>query len=276
MLILMRLRVARVSILASAGLLTLGAQTGDQGRPRTDQNSRTAHEQLLEKARRGGIDLYFAGDSITRRWGTSDTAYREFFENWRRNFFGWNAGNFGWGGDTIQNILWRLENGELDGVHPKVVVLLGGTNNLRETTGPGAADALVEEVTQGIATCLRVIREKAPDATTILMGITPRNGRDGNKTFMPLIDRINERLSTMTDGRKIRYLNINAQLADRDGKLVEGVTADGLHLSERGYQIWANALKPILMEVLGPPAVTDHAPPPTGDPSARTAVQQVR
>ena len=247
-------------------LVLLASSALAQSRPRTDANSQKAHEQLLEKARKGGIDLYFEGDSITRRWGTSDAQYKEFLDNWNSNFFGWNAGNFGWGADSIQNILWRLENGELDGVHPKVIVLLGGTNNLRETP---TAEAMADEVTAGIAACLEVMRRKAPDATVILMGITPRNGRDGNTRLMPAIDRINERLAGLADGKRIRYLNINARLADVSGKLVEAVAVDGLHLSARGYQIWADALKPILRELLGPPAATAHAPPPTGDPSAK-------
>ena len=86
----------------------------DQPLQRSDANSQIAHAELLEKAKQGRIDVYFVGDSITRRWGTSDDAYREMLANWNENFFGWNAANFGWGGDTTQNILWRLHNGELD------------------------------------------------------------------------------------------------------------------------------------------------------------------
>ena len=98
--------------------------------PRTDPLSQLAHQQLLEKTKQGQIDVYFVGDSITRRWGTSDPQYKEMLANWKQNFFGWNAADFGWGADTIQNILWRLENGELDGVNPKVIVVLAGTNNV--------------------------------------------------------------------------------------------------------------------------------------------------
>ena len=100
---------------------------------RTDRNSQLAHQQLLDKARRGTIDVFFLGDSITRRWGATD--YPDFLANWKQNFFGWNAANFGWGGDTTQNILWRLENGELDGVNPKVIVILAGTNNVGRDPG---------------------------------------------------------------------------------------------------------------------------------------------
>src|SRR5687768_9053070 len=78
--------------------------------PRTDANSKLAHEQLLVKAKQGKIDVYFVGDSITRRWGATDPQYQTLLQNWTTNFFGWNAANFGWGADRVENILWRLEN----------------------------------------------------------------------------------------------------------------------------------------------------------------------
>ncbi len=87
---------------------------------------------------------------------------------------------------------------------------------------------------------------------------------------MPAIDRINANLAKMADGRKIRYLNINDKLADGSGRLHEGMMAnDKLHPTLNGYQVWADALKPVFTELLGPPAKEDHAPPPTGDPSAK-------
>jgi len=244
---------------------------GDRPAPRADRNSQIAHEQLVDKARRGGIDLYFVGDSITRRWGTSDTAYRDLFENWRRNFFGWNAANFGWGGDTVQNVLWRLTNGELDGVHPKVIVLMAGTNNIGAEPRQGVAARIVDQVSSGIAAILSVTRQKAPDAIVILMGVTPRRDRAGGTSLMPTIDAINSRIAALEDGRRVRYLNINSRLADKDGTLIAGVTVDGLHLSAAGYQVWADAVKPLFAEILGPPAATDHAPPPTGDPSVQSS-----
>src|SRR6516164_466295 len=130
--------LAGAAVLACT-LIGLGVATGQAADPtspvaRTDRNSRTAHEQLLEKARKGRIDVYFVGDSITRRWGATD--YPDFLANWKRNFHGWNAANFGWGGDTVQNILWRLENGELaENTHPRIFVLMAGTNNLASTSG---------------------------------------------------------------------------------------------------------------------------------------------
>jgi lysophospholipase L1-like esterase len=230
---------------------------------RSDANSRTAHQQLLEKAKKGRIDVYFAGDSITRRWGATD--YPAFLANWKENFHGWNAANFGWGGDTVQNVLWRLANGELDGVKPKVIVVMAGTNNIGGRVRAGAEDARVAEISEGLKAVLDVCREKAPDAVVILMGITPRNDNPAAKA---IIDRVNEQLDKLADGKKVRYLNINDKLADKDGKLLVGMSPDRLHLSLKGYQIWANTLKPVLTELLGPPAKEDMAPPPTGDPSA--------
>jgi lysophospholipase L1-like esterase len=265
------LRIVRAlscAALAVIGQTTVSVQGGHHPVARTDENSRIAHAQLVEKARRRGIDVYFSGDSITRRWGTSDAQYRDFLDNWTRNFFGWNAANFGWGGDTVQNILWRLTEGELDGVHPKIIVLMAGTNNVGGTPRPGIDAGVVDTVGSGVAAVLEVMQRKAPDATVIVMAITPRTDSRGGASAMPTIDAINDRLARLADGRRIRHLNINRQLARADGAPREGVTIDGLHLSLTGYQVWADALKPIFTEILGPPASIDRAPPPTGDPAA--------
>jgi lysophospholipase L1-like esterase len=236
----------------------------DQPVARTDQNSQTAHLQLLEKAKQGTIDIYFEGDSITRRWGATD--YPQLLANWKENFFGWNAANFGWGADTIQNILWRLSNGELDGINPKVIVLLAGTNNVGRTVSDAGDDAKVDDITKGLKAVVEVMRAKAPNATLILMAIFPRND---NIAVMPTINKINENISRFADGKKIRFLNINDKLADKNGRLFVGMmNSDGLHPAKQGYQVWADALKPLFMELLGPPGKEDHAPPPTGDPSA--------
>jgi lysophospholipase L1-like esterase len=233
----------------------------DQPRVRGDLNSHLAHQQLLAKARTGGIDLYLLGDSITRRWGATD--YPDFLAHWNQTFHGWNAADFGWGADLTENILWRLENGELDGVNPKVIVLLAGTNNVGKEPGD---DAKVADVTRGLKAIVTLCRKKAPAATIVLTAIFPRND---NPAVMPTIDRINANLATMADGKSVRFLNVNGRLADASGTLLEGMTVDKLHPSLAGYQVWADGLKPILTELLGPPAATDHAPPPTGDPSAK-------
>jgi len=213
------------------------------------------HAWLLDRARTGGIDVYFEGDSITRRWRTTDEEYKDFLANWDSNFHGWNAADFGWGADGTQNILWRLKNGELDNVNPKVIVLLGGTNDL------GSKKDVAGNIKSILATC----RDKAPNATIILTAIFPRNG---GPNMHQEINAVNSQLARMADGKHVRFLNVNDKLGDSSGKPFDGLTVDGLHPSLKGYQIWADGLKPILTELLGPPSATDHAPAPIGSKDA--------
>lgn len=262
----MRVHITLRPALVCAGLAMLaqaafGAATNPV--PRTDINSQVAHLDLIEKAKKGGVDAYFIGDSITRRWGTKDKSYAQFYENWKSNFFGWNAGDFGWGADGIENILWRLQHEELDGVNPKVIVVLAGINNVGSFPGgPGKID----DISGGIKMIKDICREKAPNATIVLMGIFPSNV---NMAVIPVINAINENIAKMADGKTVRYLNINDKIADAEGKYLTGyVNSDKLHPTVKTYQVWADALKPIFTELLGPPAATDHAPPPTGDPRA--------
>jgi len=264
----MRAVVAAIAIAASACAprpprTAPGGRAGgaaDRPTPRTDQNSLVAHAELVEKAKSGRIDVYFVGDSITRRWGALD--YPELLANWTSNFFGWNAANFGWGGDRVQNILWRLQHGELDGVQPKVFVVLAGTNNIGARRGD---DKEAADIARGVRAILDVCRRKAPKATIVLMAVFPRND---NMAYEPEVEAVNALLARLADGRRIRFVDINDKLADGDGRLFDGMMADGLHPTAAAYQIWADALKPIFRELLGGAATFDRAPPPTGDPAA--------
>lgn len=257
-----------VGLVASAGkapaLPTTMPTTNPAARPtpRDDDNSRVAHEQLVAKAKSGRIDLYFLGDSITRRWGCTDPQWTPLLANWNANFFGWNAGNFGWGGDRIDHMRWRIENGELDGVNPRVIVILAGTNNVGDKVGDETKVAgIVASYDALLATC----RAKAPGAKIVITGIFPRND---NRAVLGEIGQINAALAERADGQSTFYLNVNDRLADAQGTLREGMAIDGLHLDVKGYQVWADGLEPILTRLLGPRADTDLAPPPTGDPSA--------
>lgn len=250
-----------------------GGAWAAQPAPQANPLFQAAHEMLLAKRNEGVIDVYFLGDSITRRWQGTD--YPEHKKNWDQNFHGWNAADFGWGGDTTRNVLWRLEHGELDGVNPKVVVLMIGTNNVGNTP-PEDADARAEDVARGIRAILDRVREKAPAAKVVLVGVTPRNDAvnagktaDGAMALMPTIDKINARIEKFADGETIVFLNINDRLADKNGKLRPGVTEDGLHLSIEGYQVWADALKPLFTKWLGPRAKEDKGPPASGVPVAK-------
>jgi len=228
--------------------------------PRQDPNSHIAHQELLAKARAGTIDVYFIGDSITRRWGALD--YPELLAHWNASFFGWNAANFAWGGDRTENILWRLENGEIEGVGPEVIVVQAGTNNVGSRPGRPEKTAAI---TAGIAAIVASARAKAPEAEIVLTGIFPRS----DPGVVAEIEAINANLAALARRDGIRYLNINDALAGDDGLLLDEMSSDGLHLSKSGYEVWVRALRPVLTGLLGPPAEVDSAPPPTGDPAAR-------
>ena len=130
-----------------------------------------------------------------------------------------------------------MENGELYGLNPKVIVILAGINNVG--TIPGG-DVKVENITRGLKALVSACQQKAPNATLILTALFPRND---NLAVMPTINRINDNLAQMADGKRVRYLNVNDKLADKDGKLFEGISKDKLHPSLKGYQIWADGLK---------------------------------
>lgn len=253
--------LAATPLICSAGALPAGVE-------RTDANSRAAHQALLRKRHSGRIDVYFLGDSITRRWGTSDPQYRDLYASWRRNFYGWNAADFGWGSDTTWNILWRIRNGELEGVNPRIIVLLAGTNDLRDLPHPGqTSDEAAQSVTAGVGAIVRACQAQAPRATLVLTGLAPRGDRP---ELRPIIERINAGVAALADGRAIRFVDLYARLTDSSGAPLPGMLAsDGLHFSVSAYQAWADALRPILREILGARRATDAAPPPSNDPGLR-------
>lgn len=227
---------------------------------RNDANSKEAHKQLVAKTKLGKVDVYFQGDSITRRWGATD--YPKLLAHWKKSFHGWNAANFAWGGDNTHHMLWRMQNGELDGVSPKVVCLQAGANNL--PWNGAANESHVTDVVEGIAAIIDEFRSRFPDVPIVLTAMFPR---DQNPALADTINAINEKLKVISHAdERIHWININADLVDSDGKLLPDVSSDGIHLEAAGYETWAEALIPILEEILGKPADVDQAPPPTGNP----------
>jgi lysophospholipase L1-like esterase len=229
--------------------------------PRGDDNSARAHAQLVRKAESGVIDVYFIGDSITRRWGALD--YPDLLANFTSNFFGWNAANFGWGGDRIENMLWRLDNGELPRVAPKVFIVQAGTNNLGDFE---SADERVAAIAAGIEAIVERCARHAPESLIVLTGVFPRRDRP---ELNASIAAINAKLAAFADAQRIRYVDIGDRLVDSRGLLSEEMSEDGLHLSLAAYQAWADALKPILVDRLGAALDVDIAPAPTANPAAR-------
>jgi lysophospholipase L1-like esterase len=223
-------------------------KVGRRGTP--DAGFMRLHTEYVAKAKAGNIDLYLEGDSITDFW------QHRHLSNWNRNFAGWRAADFGISGDRTEHVLWRLDNGELDGVNPKAIVLLIGTNNL-PANAVYAANT-VQDTFAGVKAVVAKLQEKAPQAHILLLAVFPREDK-------PLADKIaalNTMIATLDDGKLVKFFNINEQFTDADGKLLPGVMLrDKLHPDDKGYDLWAAAMRPVLTQWLGPPTPTTGGPP---------------
>jgi len=226
------------------------------------------HNRLVTLAQAGNIDLYFEGDSITDYWGRN-TAAQPFRPNFDHYFGGWKAADFGVAADRTENVLWRITNGELEGVKPQVIVLLIGTNNLPKDM-QNYAPKTAAEAAGGVQAILNVMREKQPQAKILLMSVFPREDKINSGTpefredLKPKIRELNALLAKFDDGKQIKFLDIYDQFLDANGKLLPGVMQrDNLHPAIPGYDIWARAITPILTQWLGPPAPAPVATPAT-------------
>ncbi len=197
------------------------------------------HEAFLDRAKKGPVDLLFLGDSITAQWRNAPAV-------WSRYYAPRQAANFGIGGDRTQHILWRLENGEVDGIRPKVVVLMIGTNNTGSNTEA--------EVAEGVKAIVERLRSKLPDTKILLLGIFPR-GSNRDRTIPsvtpdPKIARINARIAALDDQKMVKYLDIGVVFLDEAGRVSRATMPDFLHLTPIAYQTWADAIEPTLWDMM--------------------------
>jgi platelet-activating factor acetylhydrolase IB subunit beta/gamma len=197
------------------------------------------HNNLLKLTGRGGIDVVFLGDSITQLWDKDGKAA------WEATFAPLNAANYGIGADSTRQVIWRLENGEFDGLEPKLVVLMIGTNNLYVDTDPNSGtDAQIDE---GVKKILGMIQAKAPKSKILLVGVLPRQ----NKYFCDRIVKLNSLLSENASGDKIRYVDVSPEFVDDQGNVKpELFSPDLIHPNAKGYEVLAAALKPSVDQML--------------------------
>jgi len=202
------------------------------------------HARFVEQAKRGGVDLLFMGDSITDFWRNRGSNV------WNQYYAPMHAANFGIGGDRTQHVLWRIENGELDGIHPKVCVLLIGTNNSKDDSP--------DDIAAAIKKIIGDFHEKTPETKILLLGIFPRGPRTNSVAQseeaaqrMKTIHAVNEIISKYDDGGKtVKYLYFGDRFLDADGKIPKEIMPDQLHPSAQGYQIWADAMNPTLEQMM--------------------------
>jgi lysophospholipase L1-like esterase len=224
-----------IGLWGAVALSALGfaGQGGTATRPEPREGAwMDLHQSFLARAAKGDVDLLFLGDSITQGWGDNDV--------WNRHYVPRRAANFGIGGDRTQHVLWRIEHGELDAIKPRVVVLMIGTNNLGSNTPA--------EISAGIAAIVQVLRTKLPESKVLLLGIFPRAERPG--PIRDDIRAVNDSIAKLDDGKTIKYLDISKRFLNDDATISKDVMPDYLHLSHKGYMIWADALEPTLWAMM--------------------------
>lgn len=187
------------------------------------------HVGHLARTKKGDVGVVFLGDSITQGWGGAGAKV------WKDRYEPVKAANYGIGGDTTREVLYRVNDGILDGIKPKAVVLMIGTNNFG-LTGDTPAD-----VAKGVEAVVGAVRTKAPDAKVLLLGIFPRDKVAGT-AFRKKIAETNERIAKLADGKAVVYRDIGQTFLAADGTLPPDVMPDALHLSEKGYALWADAI----------------------------------
>jgi lysophospholipase L1-like esterase len=242
------LRAALLGLVFAAAGCTTGVPPEPRGVPSTTPEVQTAewavawwlprHEQkLVELAERGEVDLVMIGDSITHGWETTGAPVWDEYYADRRAF------NLGFGGDRTEQVLWRLAHGAVDGISPRLVVLMIGTNNTGHRRDPPA------ETAAGIAAILDELERRLPATRVLLLAVFPR-GADPEDELRRLNEAVNERIARFADGERVFFLDLGDTFLEPDGTLSQEVMPDLLHPSEEGYRRWAQAMEPTLERLL--------------------------
>lgn len=203
------------------------------------------HEGFVEEAKKGGVDILFMGDSITDFWRVSGP--KGGSNVWAKFYAPRHAVDFGISGDRTEHVLWRMDNGELDGIKPKVVVLMIGTNNSGKEKD-GRPRNSVPEIIQGVQAVVSDIRAKLPESKILLLGIFPRGELDNPQRAQVAL--VNTVIAKLDDGKMIRFLDLTPHFLESDGTLSRSIMPDLLHPNERGYMIWADMMEPLLSQML--------------------------
>lgn len=206
------------------------------------------HQAIVERVKQGNVDMIFIGDSITHGWEKAGKS------TWDEYYAKRNAVNMGFGGDRTQNVLWRLQNGEIDGISPKLAVIMIGTNNSNGT------DNTSQQIAEGIIAICKELRSRLPQTKILILSIFPRGDAEQRKikeqgaVMNPQWaknDEAGRLASQIADNKYIYYLDINKAFLDEKGVLSRDIMPDLLHPNEQGYQIWAKTMEPTVVKLMG-------------------------
>ena len=195
------------------------------------------HEAKLEEEGREDARLLFIGNSITHGWENAGKSV------WDEYYAPYGAYNIGYSGDRTENVLWRLNHGEVDDISPELAIMMIGTNNTGHRQDPAECTA------KGIEMIVDQLKEKLPETEILLLAIFPREASPDGE-LRQLNNQINEKIEELRDGERVHFLNINEVFLDEDGNLPEEIMPDLLHPNEYGYELWAEAMQPKIEELL--------------------------
>lgn len=201
-----------------------------------DEKWMVRHESFNERVKQADADLLLIGDSITQGWEGAGKNV------WAKHYAPRNAVNLGIGGDRTQHVLWRLDNGNIEGISPKAAVLMIGTNN--------SGDNSSEEIADGVEAIVKKLRTKLPKTKVLVLAIFPR-GANAEDKRRQVNTKANEQIAKLADNEMVYFLDIGPKFVDQDGNLSKEVMPDLLHLNEASYATWAESIEPKLKELLG-------------------------
>jgi lysophospholipase L1-like esterase len=207
------------------------------------------HESFNETSKKGEAQLVFLGDSITQGWEGNGK------DVWAKTWAPLKAANFGIGGDRTEHVIWRLQNGNFDGLKPKLVVLMIGTNNTGHQNRPAKEHggaiyiSTAEQTAEGVKMILDILGKKLPETKVLLLGIFPRGATKDDKMRQQNV-ATNNLISGFADGKRVHYMDIGNTFLQPDGTLPKEIMPDLLHLNAKGYEMWANAIEGKVKELM--------------------------
>ncbi len=207
------------------------------------------HESFNEISKKGEAQLVFLGDSITHGWESKGK------EVWEKYWAPLKAANFGIGGDRTEHVLWRMEHGNFDGLKPKEIVVMIGTNNTGHQGRPMKEinDAIyqctAQQTAEGVKTIVTKLKEKCPGAKILVLAIFPRGEKPTDKMRVQN-EETNAIIKKLADDKTVFFMDINAKFLEPDGTLSKEIMPDLLHPNAKGYEIWAEAIAPKVKELL--------------------------
>ena len=206
------------------------------------------HQAIVERVKQGNVDLLMIGDSITHGWENSGK------QMWDKYYAPRNAVNMGFSGDQTQQVLWRLQNGEIENIKPKLAVLMIGTNNTPDS------NASVKQIAEGVEAIACQLRTKLPETKILILAIFPRGSYEQRKdkvtegtpnALWAKNNKINKLISKFADNKMVFFLDINKKFLNKNGVLTREIMPDLLHPNEKGYQIWAETMEPTIVKLMG-------------------------